>query len=878
MKQLRLQHIKAAAHPEGNRVDLEWLNPEPHLFPGVRVMRREGTYPTSPTINEERVADVESTPLFLINLSFESDLDNKILSTELSGEFVVQQIVLSPQALVSVLEAGNRWLITDRERMHLIVKSSAALDVYLLDTCFLTDEGLRAEVVYYYAFFPYKKETTAPTGRVYIYDRKNRVSAMATGPYDFAGQMHRILPTIYHRYDTVLPPKKYIDAMSDRDKQRGQLRRFLDLSGTQLDQLYSFATAVLNFHDIHRVDGELLSLLAQWIGWDSDYNLEFAAQRNELRNAPAMYQTIGIIPNIEAAVVKCTSSWIARTREFMHNIFLSNRPEQLNLWLCQRNSQSQQWEEPRDVFSLDFAYEGRPAAAKDAAGTLWLFYHTPRDNKWEIWCKTRSREQPGEQPEKKTEEEKWTPSVPVTDTGPGSIDQHPTAAVRGGKLWLAWDSFNREKQAREIKYRGWSNGQWTDISIFDDELAGTRTQRKSPQLVVDSSDRLWWFWLEKAESNGRRWQMKYNREHGENLEFHPSRLFPADSVTGEKPRVEKDLFVLCQKGGEPSRDNIWVFWTRKQADGNGSRKYWQIAYRKLSNLDSAEEGDWGPIHVLPKDPPRASYDDCEPAVVVYQKDGNEVFELYWSSNRSGSWSLWHVTFTGIDPVDLSTAEMLFNSPYSQRTPLPLSIDDGISLLYRSNASISYRSSVYGATVTTDLRYSGSTTVDIRNRAKIGLLGTYEDFQTYTYDTGKNGQPTNDDWYARDTIGLYLTPDTDDQQLIMKNRELIKGVLKRFLPIQTRPTFIISPPLYKELIYTYDFLQEDNENPRHIKEMFFDGNITEVYPGVSDKYEDRAPGWTWLCSWSEQSPDHYSVDFSKTPVTTKFRTWHRGIKK
>ena len=207
------------------------------------------------------------------------------------------------------------------------------------------------------------------------------------------------------------------------------------------------------------------------------------------------------------------------------------------------------------------------------------------------------------------------------------------------------------------------------------------------------------------------------------------------------------------------------------------------------------------------------------------------------------------------------------------------MDGGISLLYRSNRGISYKSDVYGATATTDFRYSGCTTLDTRNEIKIGLgrWQKYEDFLTYTYDTGKNGEPTNDDWYARDTIGLYLTPDTDDQQLIMKNRELIRGVLKRFLPIQIRPTFIISPPLYKELIYTYDFRKEDSENPRHIKEMFFDSTIPEICPRVSDSFEDTAEGWIWIHTWSAEYPDHFTVNFKTSPIDTNFRTWHKALK-
>lgn len=848
MTKLRLQDIKVVPHPRGNRVDVQWLNPEPHLMEGVRVMRRETTHPVSHD-DGKLVAEKEYAKRFDAPLSFRDDLDNSALSSQLSDHFADNQALLSPQAAVSVTEPGNRWLISDEEQRFLIIKNAEVLDVYLFGISSAEDTGLRAEVVYYYAFFPYKKEPTAPSGRVYIYDRSHRASVMATGSYDFAGQMHRMLPIIYHRYDTALPLEK----VSEQDMKRGQLRRFLDLPGFQLDQLYSFATAALNFHDIHRVDEKLLTLLAQWIGWDTDHTLEIAAQRNELRNAPAMYQTIGTIPNIEAAVVKCISGWDTRTKEFVYNIFLSNRPEQLNLWLCRQNKDGK-WEEPNDVFSLDFAYEGRPASVEDSTGFLWLFYHTLRDGKWDIWYKIFQKDS-----------REWTPSQPLT--GSGSIDKHPSAALQGNTLWVAWDSFNPEKQTWEIKYRGWSAGQWTGISTFDDENPGTRIQRKSPQLVVDSSDRLWSFWLEK-EGYAAPWQLKYNRYDGEELAISPSPGFPADE--GKEPQVEKDLFVLyCRKD-----DSIWVFWARKRYIGDDGQRYWQIAFRKKSGIESIEAG-WGPIQTLDKEilPGYAGYDDCEPAAVIYEQGGNEYFDLFWASNRGGSWAIWNIKLDNGAPIDADAAVMLIYSPYSQRTPLPLPMDEGISLLYRSNRCISYESDVYGATVITDFRYAGCTTIDPRNEIKNGLgrWQKYGDFLTYTYDTGKNGKPTDDDWYARDTIGLYLTPDTDDQKLIMKNRELVKGVLKRFLPIQTRPIFIIEPPIYKEYVYTDDF---------PIKEQFADTHTTgviEEYPGVSEDSRDRVPGWICIHSWSLEFPAHHTVNLNVTPVDTNFRTLHLGLR-
>jgi phage tail-like protein len=861
---LRLECIEAVPHPLGNRIDLKWFNPQPDQFDGVLVRRKETTYPVSEQ-KGEKVAELKNPVLFNVDPGFKNELDNKILSPNLSARFLYNEIILSGQAVVSPLVQGSRWYIRDGELIYLIVSGNGALDVYGMSL--VEDTGLRAETVYYYAFFPYKSDLENPEKKLYIYDRCNRASAMATGPYDFAGQMHRRLPIIYHRYDTALPREKYRDRVSEQDMKRGQLRRFLDLPGSQLDQLYSFATAALDFHDIRKVDGKLLPLLAQWIGWDTDHTLEIADQRNELKNAPAMYRTIGTIPNIEAAVVKCISGWETRTKEFVHNIFLSNRPEQLNLWLCQKNKDGE-WEESNDVFSLDFAYEGRPAAAKDEQGNIWLFYHTVRNNKWDIWYKIFQKDS-----------REWTPSQPLT--GADTIDKYPTAVFQGNTLWVAWNSFNRENQTWQIKYKGRTGGQWSETRTFNDEISGTGTQCKSPQIVVDKNSRPWYFWLEK-EGDAAPWQLKYNLYDGEKLAISPSPGFPADE--GKEPRVEKDLFVLyCQED-----DSIWVFWVQERYIGDDGQRYWQIAFRKKSGTESIE-GGWGPIQTLPKEtlPEDAGYDDCEPAAVI---DADGRIELFWVSNRGGSWTVWYGKLADLTSGQADAANVFIDKPYSRRTPLPLPMDEGISLLYRSNRGISYKSDVYGSTVTTDFRYAGCTTMDARNEIKNGLgrWQKYEDFLTYTYDTGKNGKPTDDDWYARDTIGLYLTPNTEDQPLIIQNRELVKGVLERFLPIQTRSVFIINPPIRRELIYTYDF---DEENPRHIEEHFEDqvtiGAIPEVCPRVSDTYEDNVPEWTWFRTVKVEYiegeehveyMDHRTVNVDAAPIDTGFRTWHIGIKK
>ena len=286
---MQFKDIRAEPHPDGNRIDLTWIHPEPVAFPLIRVVRSMRTHPTLP--------------------------DLTLLQAGRRG--MVGEIVAETSALAySINDAGER--------------------VYQL-----SDFGLQGETVYYYTLFPYESDV-----RQALYDPKNTAVAMATSPHDMAGELYRQLPTIYHRYD-------------EPGADEGQLRRFLELPGQQLDQLLSFARAMLALHNIDRIDGRLLPLLADWIGWQTNYRVGVATQRNEIRYAPHIYKTVGIIPTVEAAI-KLVLGWDSQTKEFIHNIVVSNNPEVLNIWAAERDA-ANEWVHYATPLSLDFAYHGRPA-------------------------------------------------------------------------------------------------------------------------------------------------------------------------------------------------------------------------------------------------------------------------------------------------------------------------------------------------------------------------------------------------------------------------------------------------------------------------------------------------------------------------------------
>ncbi len=590
-----------------------------------------------------------------------------------------------------------------------------------------TDSDLHGEKVYYYTLFPF----TGTPAR-FEPDPHNRISAMATARYDFAGRMYDLLPAVYRRYDA----------------DRGQLRRFLDLPGSQFDQLYSLARAALHLLDVDQVDGALLPLLAEWIGWRTDPGLSVDRQRTEIRHAPRLYQTIGPIPALDATVTRVTG-WPSRTKEFVHAVARTNQPERLNLWSISRDGAGA-WT-TAVLTSVNDSYEGRPAVVRLGDDSLLLTYHTFRRHGWDIWGK---RFADGD----------WQPSEPIVDR-PG-VDKHPTVALQGSRLWLFWESYAADS-AWHIASRTRTSGEWSAVEIFGDEA----TERRLPAATVDDTGGLWLFWLERI---GDAWQVRYNRHDGTHWQLpQPATLPP---VGGEAPQVEDDLILTFHPSSTAGR--LFLFCARHEQDDPGGQTRWTVAYRVKQGTDP-DVSDWSPIHVLPR-PGGSLFHDREPFPLPLAGNG---IELFWSSTRSGGWTIFGSTLdTG--SFTWTPIAQVVAGPFSGRAPVAVNTGPDTLLVYRSNASI--RRAVAR---TVDERYAGTTTVDSGNTAKLALMGTVDDFQTYTNDAGRNGVRTDADRIGRDTVGLYPAPGATEPDQMRASVSRLRGVLPEFMPITTRAVIV-----------------------------------------------------------------------------------------
>ncbi|MEU1668417.1 phage tail protein [Streptomyces sparsogenes] len=627
----------------------------------------------------------------------------------------------------------------------------------------VSDEPLQGETTYYYTLFPFTLTPGNPP--LFPVDPPDHAIAMALSPYDFGGLMYSLLPAVYHRYDAETVPPTGAAGLAGAE--RGQLRRFLDLPGGELNRLYSHARAALAFLDPQRVDGRLLPLLAQWIGWRTDHRLPLDSQRNQIRFAPRIYQSIGGVHALDATVARVTG-WTNRTKEFVHNVARTNQPERLNLWSALRDSQGE-WSKP-ELASLDFAHDGRPAAVARDGGSAVFFYHTRRVHGWDIWTKGFA-------------DGAWQPSEPVISR-PG-VDKHPTVAAQGERLHLFWQGLDpapppedrAPPPSADPTWRIWfsvrEGKQWSEPVVFRDR----DTARRTPAATADDAGGVWLFWLEREAGTAGTWRLRYNRRNTTGWQLPVPAALPLEGDSA--PRAEEDLLALFHPGAATAK--LWLFWARREPLGEG-RTRWHILYRSKRGLDPAIADDWSGVRRLP---PAEDHHDRGPAALA---PGDKAIELFWSSTRAGGWTTFrNVLDTGTDTW--GTSQQVFAGPHSMRAPLAVTIGDRTLLVHRSNRSVEYVSETFSATRTLDHRYAGTTTVDTRAKARLALRGGFEDFQTYLYDTGPSGTRVGKGRVARDCVGLYLDARGEPPAQVAEKATRLSGVLGEFMPVTARPVFI-----------------------------------------------------------------------------------------
>jgi phage tail-like protein len=371
-----------------------------------------------------------------------------------------------------------------------------------------------------------------------------------------------------------------------------------------------------------------------------------------------------------------------------------------------------------------------------------------------------------------------------------------------------------------------------------------------PSACVDAAGNVWLFWASRRSGG---WDIWYSRFAGT--------AWGAPKPLTATADPDREPFVLFDPAGR-----VWVCWTRRKADGRRN-----VFTRTTTNLNFPvlADGDWTERENAP---PPAAFDNCEPSAVMAPT--GEV-ELYYTSNRADGWNVWTRLITA---VAQNAESAVTTGQVTSRVAAPLRAADGSTrLFFRTNASQTYPSQVYPATITLDGRYSGSTAVDFRNTTKLSFRALLPDMQRYTYDTRRPDltqvdQHLHEGLFARDAVGVYLTPDTPDQQFRTRQRQLFTKALRSVLPIQVRVAFILDDA-YTDAVYTY--ASPAMQPPVVIGERMIDTILSEVMPAAQDAFRDRMPEVRFLRTWvpgeTKGLPDLAGVppDLTSRLFTTRF---------
>jgi hypothetical protein len=97
----------------------------------------------------------------------------------------------------------------------------------------------------------------------------------------------------------------------------------------------------------------------------------------------------------------------------------------------------------------------------------------------------------------------------------------------------------------------------------------------------------------------------------------------------------------------------------------------------------------------------------------------------------------------------------------------------------------------------------SRTLDLTDAEMLAEMGTFEDRGHYTYDTALGPN----DWYARGTVGLYLTPDTNDAAKIAATVDRATSFIEPFRAAPVRYTWPMGDIVVDETVDVGDLVGE-----------------------------------------------------------------------
>ncbi|MEU0431197.1 phage tail protein [Streptomyces sp. NPDC006290] len=148
--------------------------------------------------------------------------------------------------------------------------------------------------------------------------------------------LYELIPEVYRRHDTVTRvPDAATGLLPEAGTNGGQLRRFVDVYGAAVDAIRSSADNLRGLRAVSDVDSRFLPLLSQWVGWDLTADTDVARQRNEIRTAPRLYDSVGTVPGLRS-LVDFYTGWSTRVAEFSQHVARAGLAPQRNVFAAAR--------------------------------------------------------------------------------------------------------------------------------------------------------------------------------------------------------------------------------------------------------------------------------------------------------------------------------------------------------------------------------------------------------------------------------------------------------------------------------------------------------------------------------------------------------------
>lgn len=775
-----------------------------------------------------------------ITLFKETDPQNSIGSIE----FLLEGDDVSVTSLIWTMEGSPSITINFEERK--VFSTTALVDKYedadqneFVHSYTIFDKGLESGINYYYSI--YKTEKLDEVQVTQYTDLAWRAHTMATGNKGMADLLYRSLPSMHQYYDETESPKN----------NDGTLQRYLSINGAMLDQTRSTAEGLRDLNDVHNVDINRLPGLARQLGWEPDLTLDALKLRSDIHTAPEVYRTVGTVPNIRSLVNRITG-WDSNVKEFVHNVFRSNAPETIRLWeiyerrLDATNINSVQLAVPNRIARAD-GLDGHPCAVVDSDDETWITWHSNRSGGRDIWIKKADKEG--------SYAVKTQLNNPLVNTAEIVINEYPATLSTNDRLWLFWNDIRVKDQTSQsdvwVTYQDRTTPEEKQVVPFTTYLPDQKLNLSQhptaddrwPTAVMDSNSSLQVLWQSNRRGPTDIWMKLCLDPVNAPLNWGlPTRVTTAQHHHTQ-PNVVSDGIRL------------WLFFTNEL--GDRSNIYCKVITDDMT-VEEIVDAEVVPIT-------QGKQLDGAPSTVFmdgkiwvfWQTRYENVVEKQnvHQSRRRIQWKIlgqaWEWDEVAQKPNALNDAFIVSNDVSGDKEPSVIidnSNDKTLRVLWRSQR----RGRDYQ-----------SRSFNINDPEMLVNKGTFNDRLHYTYDTRKK----NENRYARDTVGVFLTPNNEQPDLIDRSYRLMNGPLRNFMPVNVRPILAINDTVYEE----YFSVDED-----------FIGDtraFVDTYSGATDSYADVVPQWMRMRSVKIVKDGDVIIDRLYLDHVTgdkTYRSWHTGL--